>query len=81
MKGSYWTAGLVLLFLVLVFAGMMFHFSQMLFGRKPEETPVDEEPRSIRWALLILLAITLITSIAVPLAAGRGIFGKLLWIY
>ena len=80
-KGSYWTAGLVLFFLALIFAGMMFHFSRMLFGRKPAELPADKEPRSIRWALGILLAVALATSIAVPLLAGQGAFARLIWMY
>ncbi|MGE5307534.1 MAG: hydrogenase 4 subunit F [Deltaproteobacteria bacterium] len=77
LKGSYWTAGLVIVFLALMFAGLMFHFSRMLFGRRPEGQPEAKEPLSIKLALLLLLLIMTAAAVAVPMLAGSPAAARL----
>lgn len=77
MKGAYWTAGLSLAFLALMFAGLMFHFSRMVFGRKPENIPLAAEPLSIKFSLVILLIVMISASVAVPALIQSGITVKM----
>jgi hydrogenase-4 component F len=74
---AYWVAGLTLLFLALMFAGLLFHFSRMLFGDKPEDARRAEEPLSVKLALALLLALTVATAAAVPFLSRSGILEKL----
>ena len=54
LKGSYLVAGLMLLFLVVIFAAFIHHFSKMLFGNLPRDMKPHREPLSIKMALIFL---------------------------
>jgi hydrogenase-4 component F len=66
MKGSYAVAFLALLFLVVVFSALIYHFGDMLFGKKPANMPPVTEQLSIELAFVILFASILIMGIVVP---------------
>jgi hydrogenase-4 component F len=65
-NGSYITASLTLLFLAVVFAALIYHFGDMLFGKKPENMPKVTEQVSIELALVFLFAIILILGLYIP---------------
>lgn len=53
-EGSYMVAGLLLLFLVVVFSAFIYHFAEMLFGKLPKDMAVTAEPLSGKFAFLFL---------------------------
>lgn len=53
-SGSYLVAGLVLLFLAVIFGAFVFHFGEMLFGHLPKGRPAAGEPLSGKLAFLFL---------------------------
>jgi len=55
LKGSYLVAGLMLLFLSIIFGAILHHFSQMLFGKKPADQPAESEPLTGKAAFIFLL--------------------------
>ncbi|MFA6349407.1 MAG: hydrogenase 4 subunit F [Candidatus Omnitrophota bacterium] len=55
LKGSYLIAGLMLLFLAVIFAAFMYHFSKMLFGNLPRDMKPQREALSIKLAFIFLL--------------------------
>jgi len=73
LKGSYVVASLYLFFIVLIFAGIIYHFSQILFGPKPDNLIVTKEPASSKLAFLFLLGFICLLGVAMP-----GPFNRLL---
>ncbi|MCX5712465.1 MAG: proton-conducting transporter membrane subunit, partial [Candidatus Omnitrophica bacterium] len=54
LKGSYLVAGLMLLFLVIIFTAFMNHFSKMFFGNMPRDIKPQKEALSIKLSILFL---------------------------
>ncbi|MBI4706651.1 MAG: hydrogenase 4 subunit F [Candidatus Omnitrophica bacterium] len=54
LKGSYLVAGLLLLFLSVIFGAFVFHFGKMLFGNTPKDMAVIKEPLSVKLSFLFL---------------------------
>jgi hydrogenase-4 component F len=54
-KGSFWTAGLVLGLVVIIFSAMLSHFSKMLFGKAVKDAEIAHEPLTGKLAFLFLL--------------------------
>ena len=54
LNGSYLVVGLLLLFLTVIFAAFINHFSKMLFGNIPKGMSRKEEPLSCKLAFIFL---------------------------
>jgi hydrogenase-4 component F len=54
LKGAYLVAGLMLLFLAVVFAAFIYHFGKMLFGNIPKGMSKTGEPLSAKLAIMFL---------------------------
>jgi hydrogenase-4 component F len=73
---------LALLFLAIAFAGIVMHFSRIIFGRKPEHVEAEPESLSSKLAFILLLGFMLILGIYLPSglqkflsSCGQIIFG------
>lgn len=62
---------LALLFMAIAFAGIIMHFSRIIFGRKPEHITPEPEAFSSKAALAILLAFMLFLGVSLPLGLQR----------
>lgn len=60
-RGLYLVSGLYLFFIALIFGAIVYHFSRVLFGDKPEDMAVEKEGAGIKvtFVFLFILAITL----------------------
>lgn len=65
IKGSYFTAGLLLAFLAVIFGGFIFHFGKMLFGNLPKGMEERQEPLSAKLSFVFLLALICITGASI----------------
>ncbi|MDD5431675.1 MAG: hydrogenase 4 subunit F [Candidatus Omnitrophica bacterium] len=54
LNGSYLIAGLMLLFLAVIFSAFIYHFGKMLFGNLPKDMVKVQEPLSGKIAFLFL---------------------------
>lgn len=54
MKGAYFTAGVLLLFLAVIFGAFIHHFAKMLFGKAPKDMARQTEPLSVKAVFLFL---------------------------
>jgi len=75
VNGSYLMAGLMLLFLSVIFGAFIHHFGKMLFGNLPKNMLTAHEPLSEKLALLFLFFLTCAPGIAL-IFKGKD----LLWI-
>lgn len=66
LKGAYATAGLVLIVLAAVFGAFVYHFSGMLFGKRPRGMAVAGEPFGGKLACIFLLAEICLLGVALP---------------
>ena len=82
LKGSYPVAALLLITLAVVFAGFIYHFGKMLFGRAPKDITRDEEPVSAKIALLFLFVLVCAAGVLLPFIKkdliwiARGLFQR-----
>ncbi len=51
---------------MIVFSALIYHFGDMLFGKKPENMPKVNEQLSIQFAFILLFVIICVTGIFVP---------------
>ena len=65
-KGAYWTSALLLLFISVIFGGIIFHLSKIIFGRRPEGMAVESESLSGKVVFIFLLALICIMGFRVP---------------
>jgi hydrogenase-4 component F len=56
IKGSYLTAGMLLIFLAIIFGAFIYHFGEMLFGNPPKDMIVRGEPLCGKLAFLFLFS-------------------------
>lgn len=75
IKGSYLVAGLLLLFLAVIFGAFIYHFGRMLFGNLPKGRETQGEPLSGKLAFVFLFIQICCVGIAWPF-----IKKDLLWI-
>lgn len=66
LKGSYLVAGMLLLFLAIIFGAFVYHFGKMLFGNRPKDMVVAGEPLSGKLAFLFLLAQICLLAVVLP---------------
>lgn len=66
LKGSYLTAGLLLLFLSVIFGAFIYHFGRILFGNSPKDMIPAGEPLSAKLAFLFLFFQICAIGIALP---------------
>lgn len=74
VNGSYLAAGLLLLFLGVIFGAFIYHFGKVLFGNLPKDMAVKGEPLSGKLAFLFLLFQICAAGIVLPF-----IWKDLLW--
>jgi len=65
-RGLYLASGLYLFFIALIFGGMLFHFSKVLFGEKPDDMEVSKESASAKIVFIFLFVIAIILGLAMP---------------
>lgn len=65
-KGLYLASGLYLFFIALIFGGILYHFSRVLFGNKPEGMEVAGERGSTKMVFVFLLVLMIIFGLAMP---------------
>ncbi len=65
-KGAYFTSIVLLLFIAAIFAGVIFHISKVIFGRRPENMAVEPESLSGKAAFILLLVFICIMGFKVP---------------
>ncbi|MEI8349528.1 MAG: hydrogenase 4 subunit F [Candidatus Omnitrophota bacterium] len=65
-KGAYAVSSLLLLFIVVIFGAIIFHLSQILFGKKPQDMPVGREAASSKLAFIILMICMCVVGFRVP---------------
>jgi len=75
LKGAYAVVFLMLGFVTVIFAALVYHFGRMIFGPAPKGMPAESEPLSIKLAFLFLFIQICILGIA-PLFMGK----ELVWI-
>lgn len=66
LKGSYLVAGLLLTALAVIFAGFIYHFGKMLFGKPPKDVAHPREPVSSKVALIFLFVLVCVAGIILP---------------
>ncbi|MDD5596149.1 MAG: proton-conducting transporter membrane subunit, partial [Candidatus Omnitrophica bacterium] len=66
MKGNYLACGLLLLFIVVIFGALIYHFGKIIFGNKPKEMAVRGEPLSSKIAFLFLFIQIAVVGIILP---------------
>lgn len=74
-KGAYVIAAFLLIGMVIIFGGFIYRFGEMLFGKRPKEMAVINEPISGTLAFLFLLVL-----ICVPTPMFIIYYKDLLWI-
>ncbi len=73
LKGRYLVIALCIIFIAVIFSALTYHFSRILFGRKPENVPAADEPLLGKISLIILFAFICVFGIVIP-----GFVNKLL---
>ena len=71
-SSSYLVAGLLLLFLAVIFAAFIYHFGKMLFGNIPNEMKAGGEPLSGKMAFLFLFSLVCVSG-ALLIYAGKDL--------
>lgn len=66
LKGSYTASALFLLFIAIIFAAMLHHFSRIIFGRKPQNLAKANESVSTKIAILFLFILICVICFKVP---------------
>jgi len=65
-KGSYFAIGLALFFIVVIFAALISHFSQILFGKACVEQKKEGAPFSTKVSLIFLLLFIITLGVIIP---------------
>jgi hydrogenase-4 component F len=64
--GHYAAGGLFLLFIAVVFSGLIFHLGRVVFGKKPEDMPAASPVATGKAAYIFLFAFILLTGLFSP---------------
>ena len=73
LKGRYLEIALCIIFIAIIFSALIYHFSRILFGRKPDNVPAADEPLLGKISLIILFGFICVFGIVIP-----GFVNKLL---
>ncbi|MDD5135811.1 MAG: hydrogenase 4 subunit F [Candidatus Omnitrophica bacterium] len=65
-KGAYFTSILLLFFIAVIFGGIVFHMTKIIFGRRPEKMAVSGEPLSGKCVFVVLLVLICVMGLRVP---------------
>ncbi|MCX5687854.1 MAG: hydrogenase 4 subunit F [Candidatus Omnitrophica bacterium] len=65
-RGLYLASGLYLFFIALIFGGILFHFSNVLFGSKPDDMEVTKEVVSAKIVFIFLFILMVVLGLAMP---------------
>lgn len=66
LKGAFIVTALFLLFIAVIFGAIIYHFSKVVFGRKPEGMAISGQPLSIKAAIIFLFVFMCAVSFKVP---------------
>ena len=66
LKGAYLASALFLIFIAVIFAGVIFHLTKIIFGKKPEGMKVSKESVSTKAAFLFLLIFICVMGFRIP---------------
>jgi hydrogenase-4 component F len=64
--GQLLVSGIYLFFLAIIFAAFMYHVGKMVFGLPSQPLPQGEISRICVWAMIFLVAITVVLGVCVP---------------
>jgi hydrogenase-4 component F len=70
-RGLYLASGLYLFFIALIFGAIIYHFSGILFGNKPDDMAVEKENAGAKIALVFLLILAITLGCAMPSFLNR----------
>ena len=65
-RGLYLASGLYLFFIALIFGGILFHFSKVLFGSKPDSMEITKEGVSAKIVFIFLFILMAVLGLAMP---------------
>ena len=65
-RGLYLVSGLYLFFIAVIFGGILYHFTRILFGEKPEDMDIAKEGMSAKTAFIFLFILMAGLGIAMP---------------
>ena len=65
-RGLYLVSGLYLFFIAVIFGGILYHFTRILFGEKPEDMDIAKEGMSAKTAFIFLFILIATLGIAMP---------------
>ncbi|MBI2447451.1 MAG: hypothetical protein HYV48_02815 [Candidatus Omnitrophica bacterium] len=72
-EGFYLGAILFLLFVGIIFAAIIYHFSRVVFGNKPQAIMVTHGQITAKLSLILLLILILIFGISIPVFLNKFI--------
>lgn len=78
LKGAYFEVTLAFIFLAVSFSGLIMHFSKIVFGKRPDNIPAENEPVNEKCAFIFLLLFICSAAFLIPgfsklLIAASGI--------
>ena len=65
-RGLYLASGLYLFFIAIIFGGILYHFTRILFGEKPKDMSIAKEGISAKTAFIFLFILMAAFGIAMP---------------
>jgi len=76
-RGLYLSSGLYLFFIALIFGGILYHFSKVLFGEKPDDMKKAKEGLSAKIAFVFLFILMAVLGLAMPLFLNKIILSSI----
>ncbi|HQP91510.1 MAG TPA: proton-conducting transporter membrane subunit, partial [Candidatus Omnitrophota bacterium] len=70
-RGFYWQAGVMLGFLSVVFGALIFYLPKVIFGNKPRDITVENEPIGARLIFSSIIIILFVAGIYIPTGVWR----------
>jgi len=76
-RGLYLASGLYLFFIVLIFGGILYHFSKVLFGDKPDDMKAAKEGLSVKMVFVFLFILMAVLGLAMPAFLNKIIISSI----
>jgi hypothetical protein len=70
-SGAYIQSGLFLLFAAIIFGGIIYHISGIVFGKKPEGIEAGREPLSSKLSLALLFVLICVIGFTMPVSFNK----------
>ena len=65
-RGLYLASGLYLFFIALIFGGILYHFSKVLFGDKPDDMKAAKDSLNVKIVFVFLFIVIAVFGLAMP---------------